>query len=144
MQKGTFQGDTTSNSHRKHKQHKTVEQLTKENIKKKLFLNFRTNNNENLSIPTRVDESGSVQLPNSNTNDSRIGFNSSLTRRKRIKMTNYNNLDHCNQVFWSDNLIEGSDNEHYQRKWLYDVTGYKNKTVSFRWVCLSIIITFSI
>lgn len=108
----------------------------------------------------RVDESG-IEVPNTNGipsslsplssssssstttttitssigNASAIGFNynSSVSKRnKRTKIANHLN-DHCAQEFWSENLAASNGIlQQYSRKWSYNKTDLKSKTVSFR------------
>lgn len=134
---------------KKHKLHKTMtEHSTRADIRRKQPIfpsNSHTSNSHMMSVRV-IDESDS-QLPNDfghraqahQPNESRIGFNNSLTRRnKRIKMSNYH-VDHCNQDFWSETINDANPHELLMRKWSFnEKVDYENKTVSFRWVALAL------
>lgn len=56
---------------------------------------------------------------------------SRMKRSKRVKVANYH-FDHCNQDFWSESVAADSGKELFLRKWSYNLSGAKNKTVRFR------------
>lgn len=168
VHKGVFRSETSSNWHRKHKQHRTtaynndgIDQLLyKQKFTQKSYFNQDTigsNNGKSISNgksstlhpfkSIRVDESGGIELPNISSgasattlaeSASTIGsnYNSSVARRnKRTKAANHQ-TDHCAQEFWSENLISsgGTLQQQYTKKWSFNKTDLKNKTVSFRLV----------
>lgn len=54
---------------------------------------------------------------------------------KRMKNANHV-MDHCTQEYWSENLLLNNNGTmlQFQRKWSYNLTELKDKTVSFRLV----------
>lgn len=151
---GLFRYDASSptphginaNGNRKMKANKSVEQIVKENIKRKpMFSSSHTNNGHLPSTASalaatgighdrkaRVDESGGIEVASDESVRRRNSLSGSQTRRnKRIKITNYH-PDHCNQDFWSENVTGREANGLFVRKWSFSKSGANNKTVSFR------------
>lgn len=150
---GVFKKETRSNWHRKHKQHHSnyysdFTQSEHDFRTRKLFSNHTTNTatttfTREASIlqsmkNIRVDESGSIILPNINgkhvmttvvLNNKKANNSSHI---KRLKLNNHI-VDHCNQDYWHENMITNRTTQ-FTRKWTYTKTDLKNKTVSFRYV----------
>lgn len=77
---------------------------------------------------TKSTEDKSVHKPNNSILE--LSY-SRMKRSKRVKVANYH-FDHCNQDFWSENVAADSGKELFLRKWSYNLSGAKNKTVRFR------------
>lgn len=143
-----------SNTSKNSKYHRPIQQNAKENWKRnQMFSSTHMNAGHSISSVSvsgakgnvsgkkiRIDERGtefiedeSVLNPNNNNkNNSILTFSDSRTKRnKHIKVSNYH-FEHCNQDFWSENINAGNSKELFLRKWSYNLTGAKNKTVRFR------------
>lgn len=91
-----------------------------------------------VSRPLRVDESGIEYVESSGPRaDERSNTEARTTvtnknvnkRRKRVENSN-NDPNQCGEQTWSEQELD--DVVHSVRRWTYNVTGFENKTVSFR------------
>lgn len=88
--------------------------------------------------PLRVDESGIEFVESSGPRTDERSITKARTtvanknvnkRRKRVENSN-NDPNQCGEQVWSENGMD--DVVHSVRRWTYNVTGFENKTVSFR------------
>lgn len=151
---GLFRSDASTHSSQGNepsgrKYHRPVQQNFKEFMKRKQ-MHSSSHMNVGHSISTvsvsgakgngngkkiRIDEGGTEFIVDESvhkSNNSILTFSDSRKKRnKRVKVANYH-FEHCNQDFWSENIDIGDIKELYLRKWSYNLTGVKNKTVRFR------------